>query len=644
MEPSDGVSLDQSTIKEYLHHWGEDITDITASRLWFWIVTLLILYWIGKYLVKGFAAIYNRYSTKNCWRRDYIKRTIANEYGEYLDSDNYDLFIPTNFQNRPPNDYPDPHDSISVSNTNPLIPKYLKEVLVETNTNDNLFCVLAGSGMGKTTFAVHLFKEYIYHYKSSTLPYDISLLSLSDENVLEKISLIKGPKEHILILDALDENRQALNDFSKFISSLESVIKDFRVVIVTCRTQFFKTEEQELKESKLRNYGSNKGFRSYNRQYISPLTDDEIFLYLNKKYSLKSVRPKRVFVNYKKRKKAKRLIRSCGNIMVRPLMLSYIDDLLDSQTDITTMNEMYHLLIGKWIQREAQLVELSERSKVDGAIWNLSQQLAIDFYQNREVRNGYYISMDDFSKFKKDNGFDQINYSFDSRSLINRNSQGEIKFAHRSFLEFFLAKERLENPYFMLDFEGMDMAFRFFMDVVLAGLKVEVKNRNIICTEVAPMFVRGIETLGLESIEFIRPTDYQYENLSDIYHFRHVTLHKSVIDDRMKDWLINSGIESLTITGLHSGHINFALKIPTLEVLCLQNSMIPVSQSNRKIMRSRRITFINNDTVEYYYSDRASGKAYANSKINLVLMKHRQQTEFFRVLNYNLNDRIYLNS
>ncbi len=644
MEPTDGVSLDKGTIKEYLEQWGAEISDMTASRIWFWIVSLLIVCWLGKYLIRGAKSLYNRYSTKNRWRRDYIKRTIANEYGEYLDPDNYNLFIPTNFQNRPPNDYPDPHDSISVSNTNPLIPKYIKEVLVEKNTNDNLFCVLAGSGMGKTTFAVHLFRDYIYNYNSSSLPYDISLLSLSDENVLDKISQIERPKEHILILDALDENRQALNDFNKFINSLETVIKDFRVVIVTCRTQFFKTEEQELKESKLRNYGSSKGFRSYNRQYISPLTDEEILVYLGKKYSLKSIRPRRIYVNYKKRKKAKRLISSCGNIMVRPLMLSYIDDLLDSQADIATMNDMYHLLIGKWILREAQLVDSTERSKIKGAIWNLSQQLAINLYQNREVRNGYYISMDDFKEFKKTNGFDQIKYSFDSRSLINRNSQGEIKFAHRSFLEFFLAKERLENPYFMLDFEGMDMAFRFFMDVVLTGLQVEVKNKNIICSYIAPMMLSGVETLGLESIEFLKPTEYQFENLSEIYHFRHVTLHRSVINYRMRDWLINSGIESLTIVGLHSGHINFALKIPTLEVLCLQNCMIPISQSNRKSLRSKRVTFINNDTVEYYYPERASGKAYANSKINLVLMKHRQQTEFLRVLNYNLNDRIYINS
>lgn len=644
MEPTDGVSFDKVTIKEYLEQWGVDVSDLVASRIWFWIVTILIISWFSKYLIRGIISLYDRYSTKNRWRRDYIKRTIANEFGEYLDPNNYDLFIPTNFQNRPPNDYPDPHDSISVSNTNPLIPKYLKEVLVEKNTNDNLFCVLAGSGMGKTTFAVHLFRDYIYNYTSSSLPYDISLLSLSDEKVLDKISHIENPKEHILILDALDENRQALNDFSKFISSLEDAIKDFRVVIVTCRTQFFKTEEQELKESKLRNYGSNKGFRSYNRQYISPLTDDEIFVYLGKKYSLKSIRPKEIYVNYKKRKKAKRLISSCGNIMVRPLMLSYIDDLLDSQANITTMNEMYHLLIGKWIWREAQLADPAERSNIKGAIWNLSQQLAINMYQNREVRNGYYISMDDFKEFKKVNGFDQIKYSFDSRSLINRNSQGEIKFAHRSFLEFFLAKERQDNPYFILNFDGMDMAFRFFMDVVLAGLKEEVKNRNIICSEIAPMLLSGVETIGLESIEFLRPTEYQFENLSDIYHFRHVTLHRSAINDRMKDWLINSGIESLTIIGMHNGHINFALKIPTIEVLCLYNCSIPISQSNRKILRSKRVTFINNDTVEYYYSERASGKAYANTKINLLLMRHRQQTEFFRVLNYKLNDRIYFNS
>lgn len=91
------------------------------------------------------------------------------------------------------------------------------------------------------------------HYVRTKLTYkglalNIRLLRLDDENVINKIKDIIedrtiDPHKTILLLDALDENRFASEDFKKFQTELEAVIQPFRLVMITCRSQFFDSEK-----------------------------------------------------------------------------------------------------------------------------------------------------------------------------------------------------------------------------------------------------------------------------------------------------------------------------------------------------------------------------------------------------------------
>ena len=56
------------------------------------------------------------------------------------------------------------------------------------------------------------------------------------------------------------------------------------------------------------------------------------------------------------------------------------------------------------------------------------------------------ITEEEFHSFMLDNGYHNSPYSFSGRSLINRRSDGSIKFSHKSFWEFFLAINSIENP------------------------------------------------------------------------------------------------------------------------------------------------------------------------------------------------------
>ena len=477
--------------------------------------------------------------------------------------------------------------------------------------------------MGKTTFAIHLFKEYVWKYKKESLPFEISFLSLSDDSVIEKINEIENQKDHVLILDALDESSQAAKYFASYIDKLEKAIKDFRIVIITCRTQFFKTEEEELKESKLRNYGINKGFRTYNRQYISPLADNDIADYIDKKYPFRLLKPS-TYKNKKKREKAKLIIRSSGNIMVRPLMLSYIDSLLGESNDIVTTNDMYQHLISSWIGREADMISgAEERVIIKDAIWSLSQKLAVNLYKNRRKRNGYYIAGAEFDQFKAVNDYDSIDYSFDSRSLVNRNSSGDIKFAHKSFLEFFLAKEKWEHPDFSIDFEGLDMALLFFYEMFQKEVDKNVNAGNI---EVTKDEIPGRWNItGIKAVSFVKEPDFRYEWFSKLFELQHVTLHEGVIGPRMMNWINKTSIRSITLIGAELKSLVFLLEIPHIEVINLKGCTVNMTPEMNSILMSSRITIIQDDMVTHYHP---RIRLYADRATNIALLKHRKCVNF----------------
>ena len=615
---TDSFGLDKDTIKPYLEWLGINVSDLMASEIWFWIVTIIILFHVGKWVIGRGKILYTRYSAVNKWREQYVKDKLETDYHDYLEEKNYQLFIPTKFQNYPPNDYPDPHDSLIVS-SELLIEKFLEKILIRKNTNRDLYCVLGGSGMGKTTFAIHLFKEYVWKYKKESLPFEISFFSLSDDSVIEKINGIENQTEHVLILDALDESSQAAKNFASYIDKLEKAIKDFRIVIITCRTQFFKTEEEELKESKLRNYGINKGFRTYNRQYISPLADKDIADYIDKKYPFRLLMPS-TYKNKKKREKAKLIIRSSGNIMVRPLMLSYIDSLLGESNDIVTTNDMYQHLISSWIGREADMISgADERTKIKDAIWSLSQKLAVNLYKNRRRRNGYYIASAEFDQFKAVNDYDRIDYSFDSRSLVNRNSSGDIKFAHKSFLEFFLAKEKWEHPDFSIDFEGMDMALLFFYEMFQKEVDKNIEAGNI---EVTKDDIPGRWNItGVKAVSFVKEPDFRYEWFSKLFELQHITLHEGMMNERMKNWICTTSIKSISI---HKGIITdlgILIGISRLEVINLKDCRVSLTPQLLSTIASRGISLIVNDKVISYYH---RINHYADRATNIALLKHRK--------------------
>lgn len=212
---------------------------VDSNTLTFWVDIAILICIIGTvgYLCYRFGV--KPYIKNRSWRKKYIENKLLPHYAEYLSNRSKHLYITTRFQTKAPSDYVDPHDTLSVDPTEDLLDFYIKKVFVKNNTNNNLYCVLGGSGMGKTTFAVNLLRQYVLRYNVNNLPYDIYLLSLSDDDILSKIAEIDNHQNSIIILDALDENQEATKHFSNFIKELEKVIADFRSVVITNTSVIF---------------------------------------------------------------------------------------------------------------------------------------------------------------------------------------------------------------------------------------------------------------------------------------------------------------------------------------------------------------------------------------------------------------------
>lgn len=451
----DLFGLEPNKVIEFLQRWYINPASGHAQKIidvfvWFAIIYLiykgikLLLSWCRKLLSIG--------NKKR--RSEYIHQNLDHDFKDYLGRKNKKLYIETHFVSCPPHDYEDPNQATTAS-TRESMTSFCARIFKEDNPNKRLYMVLAGSGMGKTTFMVNMFCRYVTtKFTRKGLPFDIRILRLDDERVIAKIQEIKNdqtitPNKTILLLDALDENLHASEDFKKFKTDLEAVIEPFRLVMITCRAQFFDNEKMVPEETSWSSTGREKNLINYNKVYISPFSDEDIEKYLSIKYKGQK----------KKRRLARSIIGNCKDLMVRPLLLSYIDDLLEDNAEYTDISDVYDTLIDRWLQREVNKIQdKTERQQQKDTLYRFSIDIAKTIYSNWKDVKSMQLKPEQMNSFMENYKYKEIPFDIKRRSLINRNVSGAFKFAHKSFLEYFLAKEFFQNPSFEFDFEGMDIA------------------------------------------------------------------------------------------------------------------------------------------------------------------------------------------
>jgi hypothetical protein len=423
-----------------------------------------ILMFIGKLVFKMIKKVYNSSVQKK------LEMDLHPFYSKYDVKKATEIYIQTNCQNISPSKEEEPSRTHAFSVKERIIPFFLKKAFNEDKYDSRFYLVLADSGMGKTTFMINLYHSYINRCFSNK--FRIKLLPLGYPDIDNEIKNVKEKRNTILLLDAFDEDNRAASDYKTRFRELMDLIKEFREVVITCRTQFFPAEDEEPKETGVFKYGGEKGEYIFRKLYISPFDNDDIKKYLKSKYYI---------FNINKRKKANKIVEMSPNLMVRPMLLSYIDDLLESESNYDYTYQIYAELIKKWIERESKRVSADRKTIFEKELNKFTEQIAVDIYENRFKRNGLFFELKDFADFATKCSIDLSTWEMSGRSLLNRNSQGLYKFSHKSILEYFLALKTYNDNYFASKFswDGMEQAEYFYSEFCLVDLKSIIGNGNM---------------------------------------------------------------------------------------------------------------------------------------------------------------------
>ena len=421
-----------------------------------------ILYWSIIRLYKRYKIIQ---STRN-WTPFFWNSDLRNKC-------NY--FVESRFQNNSPVWGVEPGFTIKYNAKAKLIPFFIKRVFNKKHVHEKFYLVLADSGMGKTTALINLFLRYNSLFNINH-QYNIKLISFGYKgDIIEKIKEI--PKEDInntiLLLDAFDEydkilppdKPDGLTDDERFRKVLNEVIcfvQDFRIVVITCRTQYFPSQEDKDYELEILR-PDDQGFQKLVKLYLSPFDDVEIRSYLNKKYGVLK------FWNRQKKKKALEIVNNSPMLMVRPMLLNYIDFLVKDNQKYSNAYQIYEALVHKWIEREADKrnPDKDDRERFKKNLYSYSQQVALKIYEKqKEIRN-YQLPKADAIAID----VELQNYQMTGQSLLTRDIDNNWKFAHKSVYEFLLAKECFENPKdnYDVNFIGLELAQQFYNELLLSN-------------------------------------------------------------------------------------------------------------------------------------------------------------------------------
>jgi hypothetical protein len=189
--------------------------------------------------------------------------------------------------------------------------------------------------------------------------------------------------------------------------------------------------------------------------------------------------------------------------MVRPMLLSYIEDLLSVKYNIKNASQSYNALVEKWIDREAQRVESENKNDFKIQLRKFSDELAVDIYKRRKERGGLHISADEMQRFAKRKEINLSLIEMKSRSLLNRHSTGFFKFSHRSILEYFLAIKLIENKSVLgeFDIKAFDQAYKFYLEMFWDQIRLNKKEEAL---DLSHKMLFEIEQItGLNNIKYL---------------------------------------------------------------------------------------------------------------------------------------------
>ena len=364
------------------------------------------------------------------WRQTYLSNNLPEDFSEHYGKK---IYIQPYITSTNPYSLPEPAKA-QLKDKKLLKDYFIKEVFVKGSHEPKLLCILGDSGTGKTASLTHLFIDYINAHTEEDLPYHIRLVSLGRNNPFVQIDEIEQKDRCILLLDALDENQMAQDpsQYNQFMDKIEVYCDRFARVVITCRPQFFHNEQSE---PGLTNVKWDGKWLAFKKCYLAPFDDNQVQQFLDSNISFRS--------SNALRQKAEEIVSKQPLIVIRPLVLTFIEDLAKSDKEVNTVLDVFDIIVEKWINRDVQFVSSADVEDRTKQWWTLLSDVASYMYKHQNL-NITYQELNDL--VSASHLTEQDKQHFPQRSLLTR-SGDDYHFSHKSFYEYFMAYR------FFFDFE-----------------------------------------------------------------------------------------------------------------------------------------------------------------------------------------------
>ena len=427
------------------------LPDWLTTILFFMCVALLLALIFKDVLFPLWDALRGLY--EKAMRRLFIMRHMYPYFSEELPPktvyETIRYYIPTRFSKEDPanDDEPNPQEFIDEqewAGYPSLIKRFLKQEF-DNRHNKKFYFVLADCGMGKTTFLMNLFYYTLLKKKRHPCKY----INMANPGVIDAVRKVKAESgantaETILLLDALDENDAATKNYANFMRELEEETRQFYCVVITSRTNFFEKATEE------RLPGVKRGERTKQDKivkfYITPFTDDDIQKYLKRRYPW----------NRKKQKQAWAMMENNRNLAARPMLLKFMDDLLQKKFTFDYDFQLYQELFDQWISRECD-----KTGRDEAGMFKECLEIAKAIYHQWKKTGQIGVSEEELKALN----IPIPDIKLKGHALLNRTSAGKFKFAHKSYWEYLLAYLTWHGSEFIAIFD-FDRAPEFFYEMM----------------------------------------------------------------------------------------------------------------------------------------------------------------------------------
>jgi hypothetical protein len=366
------------------------------------------------------------------------------------------------------------------SNIDPAQEKEIRHAFIATKEDlfskvdifldyDNAFqhlLILADSGTGKTSFVLNY---YVHNYRRrkykclKRIGHPISIVPLGIQDADRLIDAIPNKREKAIFLDAFDEDVKAITDHKLRIENLVDKCRDFRKVIITCRTQFFPKDEEIPTETGILKLGPTKAGESHTYEfwklYLSPFDDNDVKHFLKKRYPI---------WKYRTQKKARDIALKIPLLTARPMLLAHIPDIIDQGTKIERCSQLYETMVDAWLERETAWVNKD-------ALRDFSERLAVDIFLKRQLRGTECITIEALSDLGKQWEIEIPDWQLSGRSLLNRDAAGNYKFAHRSIMEYLFAVRLIHGDPQCCGIKLTDQMKKFLIELLIPSLRKPIK-------------------------------------------------------------------------------------------------------------------------------------------------------------------------